>query len=81
LVKPKLPEAVFLGRVLFRAFTGSFNLVDTYGYTQRWINFFPHFRVSPVVIFFCSIDYRIKRLIMLATDQQVFGFLVHLIAL
>ena len=80
LVQSELPERVFLGGVLLCRLAGGADLFDVHGDTERRVCFFPDFRIGPVIIRVCPIDYRIERLIMLPPLQDILGLGVNFIA-
>ena len=80
MIQTKLSEGVLLAGVLLGRLAGVFDLVDADRDSEGGIGFLPNLRVRPIVRFLRTVDDGIEGVVDLASLNDVFGFLVNLIA-
>ena len=80
LVESQLSEGVLLAGVLLCRLAGVFDLVDANRDAERGIGFLPDLRVRPIVRFLRTVDDGIEGVVDLSTLDDIFCFLVNLIA-
>ena len=80
MIQTKLSEGVLLAGVLLGRLAGVFDLVDADRDAEGGIGFLPNLRVRPIVRFLRTVDDGIEGVVDLASLNDVFGFLVNLIA-